>query len=105
MRSTHLLKCLEQIVVSGAETVQKSPALGPLYIGQSKQEVLGGDELIAKVPGVGLGLVEDLIDLTGESWLRVRLLWIPRHLAADGLAQLRYADAELLENRYDDAFV
>src|SRR5258706_10798761 len=67
--------------------------------------MLGRYEFIAKLLGVGLCLVEDLIELAGERRLRVRLLGVARHLSPDGLAKLGYADAKLLQNRDNDALV
>src|SRR5258706_2288122 len=67
--------------------------------------MLGRYELIAELLGVGLCLVEDLIELAGKRRLRVRLLGVARHLSPDSLAKLGYADAELLQNRNYDTLI
>jgi hypothetical protein len=91
--------------VGCAGSSQQGPTLGAFYLGEGEKKVLGRDELVAEVFRVGLGFIENLIQLSGERRLRVRLLWEARHLATDRLSKLRNADAELLEDGNDDAFV
>jgi hypothetical protein len=105
VRSPHRLKCFEQRVVGCAGSGQQGFALGAFYLGEREKKVLGRDELVAEVFRVGLGFIEDLVQLSGERGLRVRLFWEARHLATDRLAKLRNADAELLEDGNDDAFI
>ncbi len=105
VRSTHRFERFEQGVVRCPDSGEKVPALGSLHIRKREQEVLGRDEFVAEFLGVRLGFVEDLVQLAGERRLGVRLLRVSRHLAADGLAQLRHADAELLQDGNDDPLV
>jgi hypothetical protein len=105
MRAANRLQRLEKIVVGGADAIEKSLALGALYIGKSQKKVLGGDEIVAEVARVFLGAVEDLVYLARKRRLGVRLLRVARHLPADGFAELRDADTKFLEYGNDDSFV
>ena len=105
MRSAYGLERLEQRIVRRADAGEQVPALGALHIGEREKEMLGRHEFVAKFLRVRLGLVEYLVQLARECRLRVRLLWIPRHLASDRFPELRDADAQLLEDGNDDALV
>jgi len=105
MRPANVLEGLEQRVVSGTHAGEQGSALRSLDVGQSEKEMLGRHKLVAELLGVGFCLVKNLIDLARESRLRVGLLRVASHLAADHFAQLRYADAELLKNRHNDPLV
>jgi hypothetical protein len=67
--------------------------------------MLGGNELVAELARVLLGLIENLVQLTRKSRGGVRLFRISAGFTAGVLEELVHTDAELVEDGGDDPLV
>ena len=65
MGATHLLQRLPEIVGGDAPGAEQRAGGGALLLGQRQQQMLGGDVGVAHLPGLGLGPVEDALELPG----------------------------------------
>src|SRR5581483_435131 len=105
MGAADRLESLEECFLVDARAFQQVPALGSLGLREREQQVLGRHELVAQRLGFLLGAIEDAVQLPREGRLRVRLARIAARLGGDAVAQGLDADAELVQQRRDDAFV
>jgi hypothetical protein len=105
VRASHRLQRLEQRVVRRAERGEDRATLGALGVGESEQQVLGGDVLVTEVLRLLLRSIEHLIELARERGLGIALLRVAGNLAPELIAKRSRAHAELLQQRNDDAFI
>ena len=105
VRSSHRLERVEQSFSRDAERLEERGALRAFRIGESQQDVLDGDVLIAERLRERLGAVEHLRQLATELRRGIALLRIARELGVERRAQLRDGDAELLQDGNDDAIL
>src|SRR5665647_860162 len=98
MTSANLLQCFEKTFMRRAGFIEQSPRVGAFDVGESKEHVLGRDELVSKILCLFLGPIENLIELAGDIRLRIALPGIACSFFLALVTQRCDADPELLEN-------
>src|SRR5205814_10682529 len=106
VRAAHGLERFAQRVRGRTGLAEYRAALGALGFRQREEEMLSGDVLVAERLGLGLGAIEDLIQLARHGWLPATALFrVARHFARDALADRRHVRAGLLQDWNNDALV